>query len=300
MLENLLFETHFDIIPFDVYVVDVVNHTIVYMNRHFKERFGDHTGSCCHKTLYELDRPCGFCKIKGLTNKDGKPNRKTYVFEHFNEVDDRWYQLHEKAICWPDGLTVKYSIAVDISELKEMQNRLAEAHAELALKNRELEILSTVDPLTGVYNRLKLDEIFQREVARSARYGNPLCVILVDIDDFKSVNDTYGHQVGDRVLVEIAKVLGERIRKSDTLGRWGGEEFVVICPETEEEGSAALAESLRYALESRNLPVVGCQTASFGVTMHRPEDTVDRMLARADEALYKAKEAGRNRVEVVI
>jgi len=300
MLENLLFETHFDIIPFDVYVVDVVSYKIIYMNRHFKERFGDHTGSCCHKTLYELDRPCAFCKIKGLISKDRRSNCKTYVFEHFNEVDDRWYQLHEKAICWPDGRTVKYSIAVDISELKETQNRLAEAHAELALKNRELEILSTIDQLTGVYNRLKLDELLNREIARSARYGNPMCVILADIDYFKSVNDTHGHQVGDRVLVDVTGVLAERIRKSDLLGRWGGEEFVIICPETGQEGAEALAENLRCAIESRQPPVATSQTASFGVTVYKPDDTAERMIARADEALYKAKQSGRNRVEVVL
>ncbi len=298
MLENILFETHFDIIPFDIYVVDVTTHSIIYMNRHFKERFGDFTGSCCYKALYELEKPCTFCKIKGLITRDGKPNGKTYIFEHFNEVDDCWYQIQEKAICWPDGHIVKYSIAVDISELKETQNRLAEAHAELVLKTKELEILSATDRLTGVYNRLKLDESLGAELERSNRYGNALSIILLDIDHFKAVNDTYGHQAGDKVLCRLAALFKERVRRTDILGRWGGEEFMILCPETDIASAGALAEQLRLAIEDAPFPVGGKVTVSFGVARHKGGDTVGSVISRADEALYRAKQKGRNRVEV--
>jgi signal transduction histidine kinase len=138
MLESSLLETHFDVIPFGIYVVDVATLEVVFVNRHFRDRLGDLAGRKCYEAIYESPQPCLFCKIRNLVGRDGLPSGKTYIFEHFNDKDDRWYQLQEKSMSWPDGRVVKYSIAVDITELKEVQNRLAEAHAELALKNREL------------------------------------------------------------------------------------------------------------------------------------------------------------------
>jgi len=138
MLESSLLETHFDVIPFGIYVVDVATLKLIFVNRHFRDRLGDLSGRKCYEAIYESPQPCLFCKIRNLVDRDGLPNGKTYIFEHFNDMDDRWYQLQEKSMSWPDGRVVKYSIAVDITELKEVQNRLAEAHAELALKNREL------------------------------------------------------------------------------------------------------------------------------------------------------------------
>lgn len=138
MLESKLLETHFDVIPFGIYVTDVVSREIIFVNRHFRDSQGDVIGRVCHEALYDTPQPCHFCKIKALVTPEGKPNGKTYVFELFNERDDRWFQVQEKAMSWPDGRTVKYSIAVDITELKETQNRLAEAHARLAIQNKDL------------------------------------------------------------------------------------------------------------------------------------------------------------------
>ncbi len=138
MLESSLLETHFDVIPFGIYVVDVATLEVVFVNRHFRDRLGDLAGRKCHEAIYDSPQPCLFCKIRHLVGRNGLPSGKTYIFEHFNDKDDRWYQLQEKTMSWPDGRVVKYSIAVDITELKEVQNRLAEAHAELAIKNREL------------------------------------------------------------------------------------------------------------------------------------------------------------------
>lgn len=138
MMESKLLETHFDVIPFDIYVVDVATLELVFLNRHFRDHLGDLAGRTCYEALHELSQPCHFCKIKGLINKDGSPNGHVHIYELFNEKDDRWLQLQEKTLSWPDGRVVKYSIAVDITELKETQNRLAEAHAKLALSNKEL------------------------------------------------------------------------------------------------------------------------------------------------------------------
>ncbi|MFP5259968.1 MAG: ATP-binding protein [Acidobacteriota bacterium] len=138
MLESALLKTHFDVIPFGIYVVDVVSRELVFVNRHYRDRLGAAEGGACYKILYDNDAPCLHCRIPELLTAQGMPNGLTAVYDHYNERDERWAQIQEKAMGWPDGRVVKYAIAVDISELKETQNRLAEAHAELAIRNREL------------------------------------------------------------------------------------------------------------------------------------------------------------------
>lgn len=219
MIESSLFESHFDLIPFPIYAVDVTNHEIIFTNRQFRETFGDHKGKPCYKELYDADRPCAFCRIPDLVTRDGQPNGRTLVFEHFNDAADCWFQLQERAMAWPDGRVVKYSIAVDISELKKTQNQLAEAHAQLVLKNKELALLSVTDPLTGLCNRLHLDKVLDDEAARMERHGRLFSVIIADIDHFKRINDEHGHAVGDAALREAAGVLAPRCGPRT---RWGG------------------------------------------------------------------------------
>ncbi len=298
MIENTLFESHFDMIPFGIYVVDVTNYEIIFINRYFKEHFGEPTETCCYKAIYKLQQPCPLCKMHDLIDANKLPNDKTFSYEQFNEIDDQWYQINERAMTWPDGRIVKYSIFVNISELKETQNQLAEAHAQLALKNKELGRLSTTDTLTNIANRLQLDRLFKKEVERSIRSGRSFSIILLDLDKFKSINDQFGHNVGDATLVSIAKLMGETIRKTDALGRWGGEEFLIICPETEEDGARTLAENLRRQVQSFHFPFKKTLTASFGISTYKPGDSPESMTKRADTALYKAKSQGRNRVEI--
>jgi len=183
--------------------------------------------------------------------------------------------------------------------LARIRNHIAlrNALAELAVKNKALEELATRDRLTGLYNRRKLDEALEQEVLRAERYDRPLSLIIIDIDHFKNVNDTYGHPVGDTVLVETANRLTQTLRTSDIPGRWGGEEFLVICPETPLETAVVLAERLRGAYNDRDFEQVGSLTASFGVAGHRRGASVKQIMQGADNALYKAKHAGRNRVE---
>ncbi|GAB6043743.1 GGDEF domain-containing protein [Endothiovibrio diazotrophicus] len=163
--------------------------------------------------------------------------------------------------------------------------------------HQELETSSRTDFLTGLANRLRLDAVLEEEQQRSRRFHHPFGVILLDVDHFKRVNDGHGHPVGDQVLVELAGLLRENVRETDTVGRWGGEEFMVLCPETDLEEAAALAGALRRVVEAHPFPVVGRQSASFGVAACRPGDPVDAVVRRADEALYAAKARGRNRVE---
>jgi diguanylate cyclase (GGDEF)-like protein len=121
---------------------------------------------------------------------------------------------------------------------------------------------------------------------------------LLDIDHFKKVNDSFGHPVGDQVLVHVASVLSECVRATDTVGRWGGEEFLIICPETDALGAAALAENLRHHIAGHPFPTAGNQSASFGVAEHRSGESMEATISRADTALYRAKNEGRNRVVV--
>ncbi|OYU46620.1 MAG: hypothetical protein CFE44_01180 [Burkholderiales bacterium PBB4] len=173
-----------------------------------------------------------------------------------------------------------------LTELRQAQTLLVE-------KNKALEHLSATDSMTGLPNRLRLDRALEQDLARCARKPVPLSVIMLDVDRFKSINDSHGHQVGDRVLVEVAQVLERNIRKADLVGRWGGEEFLLICNSTLED-AAGLAEKLRLALQSHAAPVVDTVTSSFGVSSYRPGDTSHTLVGRADQALYAAKTAGRN------
>ncbi len=180
--------------------------------------------------------------------------------------------------------------ALALDELKLLQAQLLE-------KNRELESLSTTDRLTGLANRLRLEVALEEELARCERHQRTLSLILVDIDLFKSVNDTYGHDVGDTVLAEVAGVLRDNIRKTDMVGRWGGEEFLMVCIDTSIDEAAMVAEKVRTLLAAHPIPVAGSRTGSFGVSSFRAGDDIKSMLLRADTALYRAKQAGRNRVE---
>lgn len=174
---------------------------------------------------------------------------------------------------------------------------------ELEYKNKILNNLANVDGLTGVYNHRYFQNALEQEISRAMRHGTHLSILFIDIDHFKKFNDTYGHQVGDFVLIEFAKTIGANIRQYDTLARYGGEEFVVILPETNTEDALAVAEKLRSIIEKtsfRDSREEYHVTASFGQACSRPdvEDDFSRdlLVSRADQALYEAKEKGRNRV----
>ena len=160
----------------------------------------------------------------------------------------------------------------------------------------EFRRLATTDQLTSLYNRYHINQVFIEEKKRVDRYGLGLSVIMVDIDKFKAVNDEYGHQVGDMVLTEMADIFRKGVRESDILGRWGGEEFFIVCPNTELGGAATLAEKLKRKIESSDFGAAGRRTCSFGVAQLAREEAIDSWIARVDTALYRAKEGGRNRV----
>lgn len=162
------------------------------------------------------------------------------------------------------------------------------------------EDLSRFDMLTGVFSRRAILEALDSEVERARRHGNGLACLMLDLDRFKTVNDTHGHQFGDRALRRIARVIADLCRANDYLGRYGGEEFLLILPETRIEGATAFAERVRAAVAETPLHQNGERiTLSIGVTEWRSDDdTSDSLIAEADRALFEAKAAGRNQVEV--
>lgn len=180
--------------------------------------------------------------------------------------------------------------------LSQARQKLAEAHTMLAMKNKQLEVMATKDALTGLNNRYSLDEELTREMNKAKRFERPLSVMLIDIDNFKQINDNFGHQVGDMVLKQIGNQLQHGVRNTDIVGRWGGEEFLVVCPETDVEGVCKLAENLRTKVEEQVYPVQSNVTASFGVTSLEGDESIKELLNRADSNLYRAKESGRNKV----
>ncbi|MBO6950132.1 MAG: diguanylate cyclase [Rhodospirillales bacterium] len=169
------------------------------------------------------------------------------------------------------------------------------------MMEEELRRLATTDPLTGVNNRRRYTEISERELTRCKRYQHPICVLMLDADHFKKVNDTYGHEAGDRVLRALANACIDELRDVDVLGRFGGEEFTVTLPETPLETALEAAERLRTRLASTAVALEDGQTISFTVSigascLSDPNEGLADLLNRADAALYTAKEEGRNRV----
>ena len=182
--------------------------------------------------------------------------------------------------------------------LSRLNHKLERAHTELKIKSQLLEVLSVTDPLTDTYNRIKMDRVFEQEIKRSARYKQPLSVIMVDVDYFKNVNDKYGHLIGDRVLQKFVRKVKTHIRVNDVLGRWGGEEFLVICPETGVNEAQSMANKLRQIIEEADFAPVEKMTASFGIAEWDESDNQESLIAKADYAMYLAKHQGRNRVRV--
>lgn len=160
----------------------------------------------------------------------------------------------------------------------------------------EKDYLAATDPLTGIPNRLRFARVFGEEVERKRRHPGSMALVLFDVDHFKRINDTLGHNAGDEVLKELARKVAAEIRATDVFARWGGEEFVLLLRDDDCAGAMALANKLRAAIAGHDFPRAGCITCSFGVAAWQPEDTETTLVKRADDALYAAKAGGRNRV----
>ena len=195
----------------------------------------------------------------------------------------RWIRGEATPEELPGGGTLWHGYVSDISDLKRVEE--------------ELRALSITDSLTGIHNRRYFQDRLKAEMVRLNRSSGALSLIMLDIDHFKRINDQYGHGVGDGVLQELCKRIGQRVRRTDVFCRLGGEEFVVLCPNTDGEQAYSLAMELWQSLRNAPMTPVGIVTASFGVASWRIDEGIDGLLLRADSAVYVAKQAGRDRVE---
>jgi len=176
-----------------------------------------------------------------------------------------------------------FSFVRDITERRKIEEELLRA--------------ATFDRLTGLVNRQALEEKILTEMERARRYSNSFALIMLDLDDFKQINDTFGHLAGDRALSSIAEILRQNVRVVDHVGRWGGEEFMILLTEANGGEAALVAEKLRLALIDHKIDEAATVTASFGVTIYRADDTLDSLINRVDGLLYSAKNSGKNQVE---
>jgi diguanylate cyclase (GGDEF)-like protein len=227
-----------------------------------------------NKELLE-GKTCWFNHVKSMPEVDRVVKIKN------SEGDDRIFTINIDNYENQDDFFV--ISLTDITGLKEKSNLL--------------EYQASHDSLTGLFNRNKFKEIFGKEVRRGIRYQNKLSLLLFDLDSFKVVNDTHGHPVGDEVLKEIAQIVLENVREHDTVVRWGGEEFLILLPETNAPGAVVVATKIKEAIarntvSSKNLSI----TASFGVSLMKDEDTEEVFISRVDDALYDAKKTGKNKV----
>lgn len=220
----------------------------------------------------------------------------------------RPFRLRRRETSSPDELTVLVDALNDAYQRIQKAHEFEVQHAEilsreveartreLSLAHQELARLSVTDKLTGIFNRAGLDEALQTAISQARQTQRPLSLIMTDIDHFKQVNDQHGHLTGDQLLQEFARVLRQTIPPTAIPGRWGGEEFLIICPGSDQEQTCALAEQLRSTIASHVFPVVGHKTSSFGVASLTTTDSSNDLLRNADDALYEAKRKGRNQV----
>lgn len=212
------------------------------------------------KDLHEIDR---IVKIKGASLEE-----KIFAInvDYYENKDDYYV----------------FSLT-DITKLKEKSNLL--------------EYQASHDKLTGLFNRNRFDELYEKEIKRARRYNNDLSLILFDIDNFKMINDSYGHQTGDEVLKEIAKIILGNVREQDINVRWGGEEFLILLPQTNLLGAFTVANKIRTSIETNVFTTNSLNiTASFGVTQLLENDDESSFIVRSDKFLYEAKKTGKNKV----
>ena len=202
------------------------------------------------------------------------------LFQNFGSMIEKLRQSKE--------LTREYHRKLE----DEVQQRTEELHE----KNKLLGKIAVTDPLTQLFNRHKLYESLSEQLECASQSDQGFAIILLDIDNFKAINDSFGHNTGDLILKEFATILRMVCRSNEIVGRWGGEEFLIICPQCDLESAIGLAEKLRLHVEQQNFPEVKCVTASFGVSMYQVNDNAESLLERTDVALYQAKDNGRNDV----
>lgn len=258
---------------------------IVNVNKKFLEYFGVNSLDEFHKKEESIINT--FKLEYGFFSKDSTNNSKNWILDlkNLNEID--------RVVKIPNKNNVERIFTVNIDDYGDLNEHFVISFTditELKEKSNLLEYQATHDPLTGLFNRQKFKEIFIKEIKREKRYGNSLCIIIFDVDNFKDFNDDFGHFVGDEVLKILSNIVLNNVREHDSVVRWGGEEFLVLLPQTKLKGAQKVSEKIRAAIEKYENPSIPRQiTASFGVSKLEDDDDEISIIKKADEALYIAK-----------
>ena len=281
--EQNMFETLCNELPESIVLF---SDEIIYSNLILRKKFKYTKATLANKSFSELisndDKELFYTYIENIDidkNKD-------FIFKMKRKDDiEFWAKLKTKKLEKENGECFYLSLIVDITNEK--------------LKLEKLNQLANYDKLTEVINRRKFDELLLQEYKRSKRYEINTCGLFLDIDHFKNINDTYGHDIGDSVLVELSTLVKKHIRDTDIFARWGGEEFVLILTQIDIESAEKIAENLRMTIESNSFKKVNKVTTSMGLSKLKNNERLSTFLKRLDSALYKAKKGGRNRVEIL-
>jgi diguanylate cyclase (GGDEF)-like protein/PAS domain S-box-containing protein len=267
----------------------VENHKITIFNQAMSNYFGNQTinditkDACLFANLFLKQEHCFYYE---------KNSQKDWI-ESLLDMDEnkRIISLHNK-----HG---KFNIfKVDIKQFETADaSYLIQLHdiTDMFIETNILKEQATTDVLTGAYNRRGFIEILKNEIKKSKFSNSNLSILMFDIDFFKKINDTYGHDVGDAVLIKLSETIFNNIRKEDIFARWGGEEFIILMPSTQLELATQKAESLRHHIENLDAKDLPKFTVSFGVTVYHEDESIDNFIKRADDALYRSKETGRNK-----
>ena len=277
-----------------------LNGKITYVSKAFCKASGykaDELLGKTHKLLKDKNTPDSIYKDLWLTISSGHTWRGELKNIGKNKKE-YWVDAVISPILDKNGTIVEYeAIRQDITLKKILKEFNFKLEEEVKQRTAELEKLAITDKLTGIYNRLKLDKELSYSYESYLRYNLVYSVIIIDVDYFKKINDTYGHLIGDDILKELSSIMQENIRSTDILGRWGGEEFIILSPSTDIEGTYKLAENIRLNVENTIFKDGIKMTISAGIAEISQDMNKDEIIKKADEALYRAKSNGRNKVE---
>ncbi len=258
-----------------------------------------------------------FCNFMNVQNIDEFKSNHSCISEFFIDGEENEYLKRSvdgiswvsyilmnplkshKAKILHNGKNIIFDVNARVKDVEEHYKVVLTFNniSELEEQKRAFEKASSIDALTRIANRLKFDTILEQQIEMSKRYNHSFCLILIDIDNFKQINDTHGHKVGDNILVELAMTVKNAMRKSDTFARWGGEEFAIILPQSRIKTAVNIAEKLRAKIANHTFEEDMKITCSFGVCEYKKAYDFDTLVEKTDEKLYLAKHKGKNQVQ---
>jgi diguanylate cyclase (GGDEF)-like protein len=302
MNENKSFGALLDVIPFPTYAVDVETYKVVYLNKVLAKKIYAPKEEFCWKKIYGQNDICSWCTIFKLTSD------QKMISTFFDESSDIWLQAYDELVTWTNGKVVKCTITIDITEQKEMQASLIQTHTKLARKTKELiatnekyELLAKTDYLTGINNRRNFFYLGETLYENDLECKEEIFVAVFDLDNFKQLNDNYGHHLGDKALITFTERVEQNIdKKNDIFGRLGGEEFALIVKKSSNNKIFHMMDIIRKSIENIILQEDSIKinfTVSIGLVKRKLGETLDMTLEKADKLLYEAKHNGRNQIK---